>query len=114
MVLMFFALLVISVVVTFIATDTLVNKKDLARISRETHPTSIVTPETLHREFCKSLQYTIEIAQVLANEAEAREWHWSHDYYSRHAKHVELFTLPFDYYVNADNKNIPYFFDINR
>jgi hypothetical protein len=111
---MFFALLVISVVVTFIATDTLVNKKDLARISRETHPTSIVTPETLHREFCKSLQYTIEIAQVLANEAEAREWHWSHDYYSRHAKHVELFTLPFDYYVNADNKNIPYFFDINR
>ena len=102
---------VCGVVTTLLVIDT---KKDLVRMSREEHPTSIVTPETLHREFRKSLEYVIETAKTLANEAEMNEWHWSHDYYSRHAKHVESFTLPFDHYVNADKKKTPYIFDINR
>lgn len=111
MVLMFFALLVISVVVTFIATDTLVNKKELARISRETHPTSIftpVTPETLHATFVQLMGDMVIAVEELSLEADCNDWYWSRDYYKNQAGYVKDVMLSFDYYVKGDMKKVTY------
>jgi hypothetical protein len=83
-------------------------KADLERMSREEHPTSIVSPESLHATFHQVMVDTILTVQALADDAKVNDWYWSNDYYARQARHMESMMLPYDYYVKGDLKKTPY------
>lgn len=76
--------------------------------SRDNHPTSVVTPESLHATFQQVMTDTVFTVQALARDAEAQDWYWSHDYYKRQAMHMREIMLPYDYYVKGDLKKTPH------
>jgi hypothetical protein len=76
--------------------------------SRDNHPTSVVTPESLHATFHQVMVDTVFTVQALADDAKVNDWYWSHDYYARQARHMESIMLPYDYYVKGDLKKTPY------
>lgn len=86
-------------------------EKHTENASRKNHPTSVVTPESLHATFIQVMTDTVFTVKELARDADYNDWYWSHDYYARQAKHMESIMLPYDYYVKGDVKKTPYFFD---
>ena len=75
---------------------------------RVNHPTSVVTPESLHESFLQVMTDTVFAVKKMARDADMNEWYWSHDYYKRQAFHMESVMLPYDYYVKGDLKKTPY------
>lgn len=96
---------VCGVVITLLVIDT---QKDIERMSREEHPTSIVTPETLHATFVQLMGDMVVAVEELSLEADCNDWNWSRDYYKNQAGYVKDVMLSFDYYVKGDMKKVTY------
>jgi hypothetical protein len=94
-----------GIFMTLLIIDT---KKDLVRMSREEHPTSIVTPETLHATFVQLMSNMVIAVEELSLEADCNDWNWSRDYYKNQAGYVKDVMLSFDYYVKGDMKKVTY------
>jgi hypothetical protein len=94
-----------GIFMTLLIIDT---KKDLVRMSREEHPTSIVTPETLHATFVQLMGDMVIAVEELSLEADCNDWNWSRDYYKNQAGYVKDVMLSFDYYVKGDMKKVTY------
>jgi len=99
---MYFALLVLAMVFTFIATDTLCNKKGKSAPS-DNHPTSVVSPQSLHRKQQDILMETSRLIDELAEQASWNDWKWSYKYYTELSGKLNRDTL-WNYYVDADNR----------
>lgn len=97
---MFFALLVISVVVTFIATDTFVNKK-FKNASSVDELVILPTPQDLFSAYYEATHAYEMVLQELCVEASYNDWKWGHNFYKDRMDFIAR-SKGTDYHVKAD------------
>jgi len=104
---MFFVLLVISVVVTFIATDTLVNKKVKSASSAD-ELVMMLTPQDLFSVYYEATHAYEKVLQELCVEASYNDFKWGHNFYKGRMDFITR-SKGHDYHVVADTEKHKYY-----
>ena len=75
----------------------------VSELSKRTHPTSIVNPQSLHRKQQDIMLEACRMIDELAEQASWNEWEWSYKYYTELSEHLNRHTT-YHYFVDADNR----------
>ena len=74
-----------------------------SELSKRTHPTSLVSPQSLHRKQQDIILEASRMIEELAEQASWNEWKWSYKYYLELSETLMRHTT-YHYFVDADKR----------